>query len=87
MGQNQHMTGTDAPWTIPSGLVAISVGGGDQTLNPTCRGIDCTTAGNFAVVMADGTSGIIPMTAGARWTGHIAKISQTGTTGAGYALL
>lgn len=84
--QNPHMTGTDSPMTIPTGLVAIDVSSTDQALDPWCRGIDCVTAGNVALVMSDGSTGVIPMTAGARWTGHIKQITKTGTTITGYAL-
>lgn len=87
MSQNPHMTGTDAPWAIPSGLVTIDVSAADQKFDPTCRGIDCTVDGNFVVVMIDGTTGTIPMTKGSRWTGHIKQITKTNTTGSGYALL
>ena len=84
--QNSKCGGPFGPSDIPTGCTPIDVSGGDQALNPAHRGIDCLTAGNFAVVYVDGSTQIVPMAIGARWSGHIKQITQTGTTGTGSAL-
>lgn len=84
--QNTKMAGPLGPSDIPTGSVAIDVSSTDQTLNPTCRGIDFLTAGNVVVVYVDGSSQTVAGVVGQRWSGHIKQITKSGTTATGYAL-
>jgi hypothetical protein len=84
--QNSRCASSFGPSDIPVGATLIDVSSTDMALNPTCRGIDCVTAGNFVVVYANGDTQTVPMTAGQRWSGHIKQITKTGTTGTGYVL-
>ena len=84
--QNSKCGGPFGPSDIPTGCTIIDVGSADQTLDPAHRGIDCSGAGNFAVVYVDGSSQIVTLAVGQRWSGHIKQITMSGTTGGGYAL-
>jgi hypothetical protein len=84
--QNTKMVGPLGPSDIPTGSVPIDVSVADQTLNPTCRGVDFLTAGNIVVVFVDGSSQTVPGSVGTRWSGHIKQITKSGTTATGYAL-
>lgn len=87
MAQNPHMLGTDSQIAPATGLVTINVSSADQLLNPWGRGIDATTSGNFAVTMADGSTGVVYVAQGTRWWGHIQSIQKTNTTGAGCVVI
>jgi hypothetical protein len=71
------------------GAVAISYGGGNQTLATESRGVYIGTAGHLVVDMADGTTSVTfsNLAAGTIYPLAITKIYQAGSTAAGVVLL
>lgn len=64
------------------GAVAISYGGGDQTITGFARGIYVDTAGSLKVDMADGTTVTFSnLAAGTIYPISITKIYQSGSSG------
>lgn len=77
----------DEQWAPPVGVVAISYGGGDQTITVNARGVYIGTAGHLAVVMVDGTTGTFSnLAAGTIYPMRIKQITQSGSTAAGLIL-
>lgn len=77
-------------WTGPMHkTLPINVGGGDQAIAPTIRGLLCSGSGNVVVVLEDDADSVatrltLALTAGVPLTGYsIGLIKQTGTTATG----
>lgn len=69
------------------GAVAISYGGGDQSVTVNARGIHIDTAGALKVDLVDGsTVTFATMNAGSFYPYRVTKIYQTGSTAAGFIL-
>ena len=56
-------------------------------LNVLCRAIVVGTTGDVAVIMADGTSGIIHMVAGITYPVRVSRVLNTGTAATNIAAL
>ena len=71
------------------GAVAISYGGGNQTLSTESRGVYISSQGHLKVDMADGTTAVTfsNLAAGVIYPIAITKIYQSGSTAAGLVLL
>ena len=73
---------------VASGFAAITPSNTTRydnvgTNNPTLRAITIGTAGNVALVSIDGSSGIIPVSAGQTISMQIVQVLATGTTAQG----
>jgi hypothetical protein len=72
------MTPADPPWGIVDPVTL------DHAYEPPLRGFIAAEAGDVAVVMADGSTGVYPScAAGAVYGGMIVQILSEGTTATG----
>ena len=70
------------------GVVAISYGGGNQSLEAyRVRGIHVNAAGNLNVEMLDGSTGVLAVNAGSVYPYRIRTIYQASSTATGYVLV
>jgi hypothetical protein len=86
---NPRIAGSQWSASDPAtGAVAISYGGGNQSLSTWGRGVYISTAGNLAVVMIDGTAVTFTgLLAGTIYPIAIKQVTQAGSTAAGLVLL
>lgn len=83
MGILAQITKNQKDALVPQGVVAITP---SDTVNLTVpiRAFMVGAAGNVSVVMGDGSTGVIPLTAtGIQYMGKIARINATLTTATG----
>jgi len=70
------------------GAVAINYGAGDQTPEVPARGFYVTVAGTLVVTLLDGSTAVLSaLLAGFVYPIGIRKITQAGSTAAGFLLL
>ncbi len=70
------------------GCIAISYGGGDQSLTQNSRGIYITTAGALSVTFVDGSTGVFTgLQAGQVYPFQVTTIKQSSSTAAGFVLV
>jgi hypothetical protein len=71
-----------------TGIVAVDVSCGNQVLVKPSRGIMVTVAGNVAVTMLDGTTGVLPaLNPGTLYPIAATSILQASTTATGIKVL
>ncbi len=86
MGAESYLTqpvSEDAP---AIGIEVINYGGGNHTPTRRVRGVLITTAGALNVIMADGTTGIIPSIPTGQFALEIRTIVQASSAAAGVFL-
>lgn len=87
MSRNSNLDSKSSGAGDPArGVVAINIGGGDQTLAVDGRFLFITTAGNINVVCADGSTAILPVTIGVLNL-QVRTIKQASTTAAGWVFV
>jgi hypothetical protein len=86
---NKRVFGSPTSASDPAtGAVAIDYSGGDQVLAEYSRGIYISTAGDLAVVMANGDAVIFEdLAAGQVYPFSVKQITATGSAAAGVVLL
>lgn len=76
-----------ALWSA-QGIATIDVSGADQSLATACRGVMVTVAGDVAVTMADGSSGVLPaLQPGTLYPFAVKVFKKTGTVATGIKAL
>ena len=78
------MSGKTYVVASPWGIVAITPNDNADVPGGSCRGFEVTVDGDVAVVMADGSIGVLPArTAGVQYPYQITRVLATGTTATG----
>ena len=70
------------------GIITVDIAASDQTLAASCRGVMVTVAGDVAVIMADGSSGVLPaLDPGMMYPVAVKTFVKIGTTATGIKAL